>query len=158
MEKEELKQLYADDDVARMFFDDMANRQRNQSETKVDRIMQRLREQGNSPSRGDIIALFKKLEEYKCGQFVAGRHGWPSRFIWDVGSLSASRFAVGETEEVEEITQEPEEGAEGVESLNHTFNLRPDLPVEFELPIDLTEKEAERLAGFLKTLPMEDYD
>ena len=38
--------------------------------------------------------------------------------------------------------------------LIHIFNLRVDLPVEFSLPNDLTYKEAERLAAFIKTLPI----
>ncbi len=113
--------------------------------------------EGHASARGDIIALFKNLEEYKCGQFVTGRWGWPSRFVWDVDSLSTSRFAIGETQEVKDIKIEPEEETGQKDSLKHTFNLRTDLPIEFTLPIDLSEKEAERLATFIKALPMEDY-
>lgn len=40
-------------------------------------------------------------------------------------------------------------------SLTHTFNLRSDLSIEFTLPTDLTNKEAERIAAFIKTLPIE---
>ena len=158
MEKEKLKELYGRDATAKIFFDHMASRQRNQSETKMERIMQLLADDGHTCSRGDIVAVFKNLEEYKCGQFVAGRWSWPSRFVWDVDSLSASRFAAGETQEVKEIKKEDEEEGGQKDSLKHAFNLRADLPIEFTLPIDLTEKEAERLAGFIKALPMEDYE
>jgi len=44
------------------------------------------------------------------------------------------------------------------QSRDHTFNLRADLPVQFSLPIDLTAGEAERLATFIKALPLEDYE
>lgn len=158
MEKEKLRELYSNNSSAKIFFDHMANRQRNQNETKVDRIVQLLKDEGHSISRGEIVSVFKDLEEYKCGQFVAGRWGWPSRFVWDVGSLSGSQFAVGETEEVEEVKEESDEELGRSDSLKHTFNLRADLPIEFILPVDLTEKEAERLTGFIKALPMEDYE
>lgn len=158
MEKEKVRDLYKSNQTAKIFFDHMSSRQRNQSETKVDRIIKILENEKQTPSRGDIIALFKNIEEYKCGQFVTGRWGWPSRFVWDVDSLSASRFAAGETQEVKVVKIEDEEKTEQRDSLKHTFNLRADLPIEFTLPIDLSEKEAERLATFIKALPMEDYE
>jgi transcriptional regulator with XRE-family HTH domain len=38
-------------------------------------------------------------------------------------------------------------------SIRHTFHLRPDVSVSFDLPEDLTSAEADRLAGFIKSLP-----
>jgi hypothetical protein len=35
------------------------------------------------------------------------------------------------------------------------FTLRPDLVVAFELPRDLSGREASRLADFIRTLPFE---
>ena len=140
-----------------MVFDHMASRERNQRETKVDRLLKLLEAANYRPSRGDLIALFKDLVDISCGQFVAGRHGWPSRFIWDVDTLSVSRYVVGETPEVGAIQSLKENFIER-DLIKHAFNLRTDLQICFELPVDLTEKEAERLAGFLKTLPMDEYD
>jgi hypothetical protein len=40
--------------------------------------------------------------------------------------------------------------------LSHTYNLRVDLPVTIDLPTDLTRNEAERLASFIRTLPIEE--
>lgn len=40
-------------------------------------------------------------------------------------------------------------------SLKHTYNLRPDCQIDFVLPADLTAREADRLAGFIKSLPLE---
>jgi hypothetical protein len=37
--------------------------------------------------------------------------------------------------------------------MQHVFHLRPEQQVTFLLPKDLTEKEAERLARFVTTLP-----
>ena len=38
--------------------------------------------------------------------------------------------------------------------LQHSFHLRPGLQVRIELPEDLTEREAERLARFVQSLPV----
>jgi hypothetical protein len=35
-------------------------------------------------------------------------------------------------------------------------NLRADLPVMTDLPTDITKNEAERLASFIRTLPIEE--
>ncbi len=43
------------------------------------------------------------------------------------------------------------------ESLEHALNLRSDFCVELVLPVDLSNSEAERLAAFVKTLPLDDY-
>ncbi len=59
---------------------------------------------------------------------------------------------------MEEIVGESEGEEVGTDFLTHKFNLRPDLKVVFNLPLDLTEKEAQRLAGFITSLPMEEYD
>ena len=39
-------------------------------------------------------------------------------------------------------------------SLVHSFHLRPDFQVSVRLPLDLTEREAERIAMFIRSLPM----
>jgi hypothetical protein len=148
---EGLKQLYRSNKSARAFLDHCAKRNRNQAETKVDRILGLLQGEGHDLSRGDIIEVFRKLEELKCGTFVTGRKGWPSRFVWSVGMINVGRVAAGEPPQVEEV--ETEEGSEAM--LVHSFHLRPETKVEFNLPADLTENEAERLAGFIKTLPIE---
>lgn len=44
--------------------------------------------------------------------------------------------------------------AENVESLRHSFHLRPGLQIQFELPADLTGREAERLSQFIQSLPV----
>jgi hypothetical protein len=47
-----------------------------------------------------------------------------------------------------------EEGSKReVDWLDHAFQLRPDLRVTIKLPADITTKEAERLAGFIRQVP-----
>lgn len=158
MNENELKSLYKNDDMVRPFLDHMAKRQRNQSESKVHRVVENLREENHEYSRGDIVSVFKKLESCGCGQFVNGRRGWPSRFVWSVPSKDASLLASGEEQTVSEIVVDETYEDTADETLNHTFNLRPDLRIEFDLPSDLTVNEANRLAMFIKSLPMEDFD
>jgi len=155
MDEQKLQDIYRSNKVAARFFDHMASRQRNQGETKIHRIMQHLNNNEHEVSRAEIVDLFKKLEEIGCGRFVPGRWGYPSRFVWEVGSKDISLAAMGESVGVPEDLNDNEYQEE---FLTHTFNLRMDLPVEFKLPVDLTVNEAERLAAFVKTLPLEEYD
>lgn len=99
-----LRQLYRQNPVAQAFFDHAARRERDQSETKVDRVLILLRAEGHTFPRRDIITLFRKLEEQGCGQFVEGRHGWPSRFVWSAGLTSVGRAAAGESQPIARIS------------------------------------------------------
>lgn len=44
--------------------------------------------------------------------------------------------------------------ADGARALQHSFHLRPGLQITIELPNDLTEREADRLARFVQSLPV----
>ncbi|XUY28542.1 hypothetical protein RMR21_015610 [Agrobacterium sp. rho-8.1] len=44
--------------------------------------------------------------------------------------------------------------SENTDNLRHSFHLRPGVQVQFELPADLTAREAERLSQFLQSLPV----
>jgi len=109
-----LRQLYKDNPVARAFFNHAARRERDQSETKVDRILVRLRADGHNFRRREIIDLFRKMQDQGLGQFVEGRHGWPSRFVWSTGLTSVGLAAIGEPQTIEHISSE-----EGVVDGNH---------------------------------------
>jgi Protein of unknown function DUF262 len=65
-----------------------------------------LRVDGHTFLRRDIIALFRKLQELGCGQFVEGRRGWPSRFVWSAGLTSVGRAAAGESQPIATISTE----------------------------------------------------
>src|ERR1700746_3473927 len=93
---DQLQQLYAENEVAKALFDHAARRERDQSETKVDRILVRLKAEGHEFRRRQIIDLFRTLQNNVCGQFVEVRRGWPSRFVWRAGMTSVGRAASGE--------------------------------------------------------------
>ena len=101
-----LRELYAASPVAKAFFDHTARRERDQSETKVDRILVLLKSDGYPFKRREIIELFRKLQEQGCGQFIEGRRGWPSRFVWSVGLTSVGKAAAGEPQTIDHISGE----------------------------------------------------
>jgi len=41
-------------------------------------------------------------------------------------------------------------------SIRHSFHLRSNVSVFFDLPEDLTRSEADRLAGFIRSLPFQE--
>jgi len=158
MDSERLRRAYNTDTAVKAVCDEMAARERNQTETKLRRIMARFNNDGVEIRKPDVIAAFRTLEECGCGQYVPGRHGWPSRFVWSVGSLGACQTAQGGTAELEplqESNDDDEIDAE-LDTVTHVLRLRDDFDVEFLLPSDLTNKEASRIAAFVSALPIED--
>jgi uncharacterized protein DUF262 len=115
-----LRQLYMESGVAKAFFDHAARRERDLSETKVDRILVLLRAEGHEFRRREIIDLFRRLQDQGCGQFVEGRRGWSSRFVWSTGITSVGRAASGEPQIIEHISTEDS-------ALHESF---PDRPAE----------------------------
>ncbi|GAB4087957.1 hypothetical protein [Hydrogenophaga soli] len=154
MEVEALKAKYGQNQVVQAICDHMANRDKNQTETKLHRMLKHLENDGFDFKRGDVIGAFRALEEVGCGRYVEGRHGWPSRFVWGTKSLHVSSVASGQETLVPDISSiDDSDNSEDVDFVEHTFVLRPDLPISFELPTDLSDHEASRLAAFIKTLP-----
>lgn len=108
-----LRQMYEQNPVAKAFFDHAAARERDQSETKVDRTLVLLnRGSQHEFRRREIIDFFRKLQEQECGQFIEGRRGWPSRFVWSVGLRSVGKAAAGEAHAVENISADEDSPTE----------------------------------------------
>lgn len=154
-----LRKLYEENPSAKAAFDHFARRQNNSAKTTVDRLHTALRTSGHEVSRRDVIELFKVLQEARCGRFVIGRRGQPSRFEWTVGLTDVGRVAAGEQVKVEKITAAEtadfdNNGADASELVEHRYRLRADLELTVALPMDLTPAEADRLACFIKTLPL----
>jgi hypothetical protein len=151
-----LRALYADSEVAKAALDHFAGRQKSSSQTSVDRLQALLRGLGTPASRAEIVEFFKALEATHCGEFVIGRKGHPSRFVWAVSLISAGQAAAGETINVEALSEtEPAELEDEATSglLDHRFRLRPELELTVSLPPNLTVAEAVRIADYVKTLP-----
>ncbi len=88
-----------------------AQRERDRTETTVERTITILNEAGRKVSRGEAVDLFRRLEDLGCGQFIIGRRGAPSRFVWAVGIVSVGKAAAGESQIVEVIPETPNPNA-----------------------------------------------
>lgn len=144
-----LRELYTEDETTRIILDDFAGRTNNQRVTEVDQLMRRLRSAGLH--RLAVIRLFKSLEKLEHGEFIVGRKGSASRFRWISNPIDVGKAAQGENLSIASM---PEPEAPAGEMVTHQFNLRPGMPVTIDLPADFNEKEAERLSGFLRSLPL----
>ncbi|HAD82794.1 MAG: hypothetical protein A2509_07425 [Candidatus Edwardsbacteria bacterium RIFOXYD12_FULL_50_11] len=158
MDTSKLRTLYQKNEIAHLFFDYIANRKNNASESRIHRIISNIKQGNNDISRSQVIELLKELENIGCGEFVAGRHGWPSRFVWNVGMISVGKIARGESQEAEELPEEIETQEEDIEMIAHAYFLRANMQIEIELPDNLTKSEANRMAEFIKSLPFENNE
>jgi hypothetical protein len=134
----------------RAILDDFGNRTNNQRVTKVDQILSR--HKGIGIQRSEVITFFRKLEELSYGRFIEGRKGHPSRFVWSSNQTEVGKAAQGEVTAVTSIPID-DAGESNIEELRtYQFPLRPGTDANLELPADLSEKEADRLSMFIKTL------
>ncbi len=163
--KEQLRHLYNSEKVAKALFDDFALRERNKKESTVDRLRDILTNGGYNASRGEVIRFLKRLASLGCCVFKTGRRKHPSRARWNVSLVSLGRVASGQSQEFEEVRpDEAEESETGISqaepssnTMRVTYPLRPDLLLEISpVPKNMTAREAQRLADFIKTLPFDD--
>jgi len=145
-----LREVYSSGLAAKAMLNDFASRTNNQRVTKVDQILNRLR--AYNVQRWECIALFRKLEELGHGKFIEGRKGHPSRFVWASSPVDVGKAAQGAEAPITPVSSDGETDDNAGEMRDYVFPLRTDTDATFELPIDLTQKEAERLSAFLKTL------
>jgi streptomycin 6-kinase len=151
-----LQKMFREPEVARRIFNLFATRQKNSSATKTDRILSLLYDLHGSTDRREVIQFFRSLEDAGCGEYVEGRRGHPSRFVWSVQMNTVGLAAAGKQTRVQEIADEgdDDEAGDTADDVNHPFRLRPSKTVTLSLPTDLTAQEAQRLADFIKTLPL----
>lgn len=151
---EMIRGLYASDEIARFFFDQWAERQKNSWTSTVDHLLHVARIEGTPFGRGEVVRFLKSLQEAGCGTFRAGRRGAKSRIEWGVSLISVGRAASGEDLEVEAVPEDtPETEEADAPLLRHEFQLRPEMRISVELPTNLTAEEARRLAAFIGTVP-----
>lgn len=107
-------------------------------------------------ARAEAIRIFRSLEAIDCGEFIEGRKGHPSRFAWTDDLTVVGRVARGEVSSVtplEEEEEEEEDDSKNVFDREHPLELRDNYIARVRVPADLTEREAERLATFIRSLP-----
>lgn len=103
-------------------------------------------------SREAVLKRFRQLQEAGEGYLRLGRHGHPTRFYFR--SHIVAKPTRPENAPVRIALPEPQQEGSGPEMVSHRYQLRQGLSVAVELPADLTEREASRLARFIETLPL----
>jgi hypothetical protein len=116
-----------------------------------------------------IVNLFKTLEENNFGKYTIGRREQKTRFISSELSLNQlaekvlGKDQILEKEDSRQNVVEKNVSQNDLESnvarderdtVDYPFPLRPNLTITLTLPTNLTDSEADRLAGFIKALPM----
>ena len=145
-----LRELYESDPVARAILTQAARRLRNRRETTVDRTKYSLAQEGHEVSRVSIVRVFQALQDIGCGCFVVGRRGRASRFEWSTSIVEVGRAAVDHGPQRGPGNSVPPPGV----WVKHTYDLRPETPIDIFLPLNLTADEGQGLAGFIQTLPL----
>lgn len=141
----------ADEDVAAVC-EVLRTYQRGLRETTTARICVHLMDAGYDLKRSQVTAAFKKLQALGLGTFVIGRKDSGSRFMFAERVTVIARLLAGEETDVTEHDLTGEDTQVFPETIEHSFTLRPDFTVSVELPSDLTEFEAKRLAQFFGCL------
>jgi hypothetical protein len=163
-----IRQLYQSDSSARTILDEFAGFRRNTSTTALEQLLFRLTSAGKPVPKSEVIEVLRKLEQFGCGDFITGRKGHATRFEWTYPLSKVGKIAAGwHPLEAPETNQELTEASEDEDldeladppadlgAIDHSFQLRPGYRVEIRLPSDLTNREANRLSDFLKTLPFD---
>lgn len=147
-----LKGLCASNGAAQRLFESFSKRTKDATETSVDRAAWLA-----GSDYGSMVKVFKELGALGVGRFIPGRHGYASRIEWAYSIRSLGKVAVGAGQALAEVpadaTADDEAPSAANAGLKHEFQLRDGVKVAFELPADLSEKEADRLAAFVKALP-----
>ena len=102
-----IRALYKSDPNAQQLFDNAAQRVRDARSISIDLMCRSL-----DISRGEAVALARRLQEAECGEFVLGRRGQKSRFEWAYSCISLGQAAAGEASDLEEAEDPLPEGEE----------------------------------------------
>jgi hypothetical protein len=116
-------------------------------------------------NRNEMLGYAADIEAAGIGKRIVGRRKFKSRIRWIYTLRSVANAARGLSDTLEPVSDNNFPATAGPNELisstgrpdeaDHVFQRRRDRRVTFRLPKDLTHKEADRLAAFLKTLPLE---
>jgi hypothetical protein len=142
---EQIQSLYNENEHARSLFDSLALRQNDARWTSIERICKLL-----GVSRGDAVAIARRLEEAKCGEFIVGRRGQKSRFSWAYSCISLGKAAAGELNELETADNPMADGEDDEDAQNvSTPGTR-----QAQAPLRLTIPEAKAALAYSLGVPV----
>lgn len=156
-----IRRLYNDNPTARAILDNFANRKKISRETTVAAIFTDLPRHGyqHKLTHHQIVEVLEKLGAYGCGRLVQDNNVLRTKLVWnenvsmkDIGRVASQEDSAG----ARKIQTEHNVGIPAGRLISHTYRLRSDYPpIKIELPEDFTRTEANRVADFIKTLPIE---
>ena len=150
------------------FFQALRSRERNRSAITVENFL-KAPEIDKSNYNGQTLArkvreFFNELENVGLGELIIGRRRAKTRFVLKVPLGEINKVIdMLDKREMPEASRSPESHPRRENELStehvsrmviHKYILRHDCNITIDLPIDLTVNEAERLSGFIKTLPI----
>jgi len=158
-----LKTAYAvPGSLAEAFFDALAARVRCPKDgvTTVTHVQQWLYER--SFTQSEMTVLFQLLMTAGVGSYIRGRGDRPHRVSWAVNPLALARVVAGRLTELRAgdwYADRPEtsadEPADASPEIAVQLRLRIGVTARVEgLPDDLSQQEADRLAQFIRTIPL----
>lgn len=115
----------------------------------------------------ELVSAFKELESIGAGNFIVGRKGHDSRFIWKydtqgLGKIDGSYSGGLLTFNPQLLSPVPGSAIEVLDSpkkktiqeneITHTFNLRQDFALEVNLPINFNHDDCRRMKAWLDLL------
>lgn len=128
------------------FFEWCASQSATPRETLIEKLESVLK-----LGRSETPELVNGIMEAGIGKRIIGRHGAKSRIVWEFTLQSIEKVARGETEILQKVGSKPFTSQHLVE---YSYPLRDDeSPIVVRLPRDLTQREAERFAMFIQSLP-----
>ena len=111
--------------------------------------------------RRDAIYMLRQWESYGWGHVIVGRRGASTRFrpgkvvLSELRRCSSADALSAEGNNRASETAQPFADAQNHTAfISHKFHLREELIVTIDLPTDLSDREAKRLARFIESLPM----
>lgn len=137
----ELKALYINDKAAKVVLDTLSGYRRSVRESKLENLCAEI---GGQLTYAEVLAVARKLEKAGVGDLIVGRKGGSTRMRWELPVMNISKYASGE---IEDVSAPPK-----TQMVEHSYMVRPNVIVKFDLPSDITTSEAQRLGDFVRTL------
>ncbi len=158
-----LRGLYQSNETAAKLFDHFAGRKNKASLTTAENV-----ETLTGAFRGDAVELLKRFADLGLGTYFIGRRGSPTRIEWDYDIREVGKAAQGapatlrpverlgdEEESDEPSSRDQVSHSEKSGVIEHLYQLRADFRFRLSLPADLSNREADRIGAWVKSLPFE---
>lgn len=142
-----LKSIAEENATSKAVFGQLSSRVRSRGQINLRKLRYDLLTQGQRIVEEEYVEIFKKLQDLGVGKLISGRHGKPTRFMWNYKLVSIAKAAVSaeptvivETVKKRAIKSLPKEILAVNESsiveqaqrvpISITFNLSPDIRVD----------------------------